>query len=178
MIHFAFTTSTLPFSKLTKWGLNTDCSHFAIIFDEGQPSSIVFHSDFMGCSIDFLSNFLKRNTLVHKLGFKDRLTLEEEENVYQALISRSYKKSYDYGAYLFWCMNILANKLFNSKISKKNLWESKDSFLCTEVYSALSGLEFSKNVKFPTIENTSMIKPHDLYEELRDCPFIDEHVII
>jgi len=178
LISFLFTTSSLPFSALTKWGLNTDCSHFAIGFDLDQPSGIIFHSDFMGCHIDFYSNFVKKNKVVHRLEFKDRLTLREEENVYQALISGAYKKGYDYGAYLFWAFNILGNKLFNLKISKKNLWQSKDYYLCTEVYSTLAGLEFSKNVSFPNVDNTSMLKPHDLYEELSCCKFLVDCAII
>jgi len=171
MISFLFTTSSLPFSKLTRWGLDTDCSHFALGFDLDRPSGIVFHSDFMGVHIDFFSHFLVKNRIVHGLEFTDKLTLDQEELIYTSIIQPNYKHGYDYGAYLFWCLNIIGNKAFNLEISKKNLWESKEKYLCTEIYSSLCGVKVTETITFPTIKNTSMINPYDLYLELKACPF-------
>lgn len=171
MLSLLFTTSDKPLSRLTRWGLETDCSHFAVGFDIHRPSGIIFHSNVVGVELAFYREFQKNNRIIHALGTYG-LSLEDEEKVYLAIVSKAYGGSYDYGAWAFWALNILGNKLFNLDVSKKNLWNSKNSYLCTEIYQGLSGLHVSDHVTFPRIDNTSMIKPHEIYEVLRACPFV------
>lgn len=173
MIELLFTTSKKTFSKLTRWGLGTDCSHFVIGFDLDKPSGIVFHSDFSGVHIDFYSHFIENNMVVHRLKFNQSLNINEEELVYQAIIEKTYKSNYDYGAYLFWSINIIGNKLLNLPICKKNLWNSKGLFLCTEVYESLSGLWINAQITLPKI-NLDMLSPCDLYRCLKDQPYFKD----
>ena len=173
MISFLFTTSNLPFSAITRWGLNTDCSHFAVGFDLNRASGIVFHSDFKGVRVQFYDDFKKHNRVIHRLEFTQSLSLLQEEAIYSAIVYNKLSKGYDYGAFAFWAINIIGNKLFNLDICKNNLWESKDSYLCTEVFSGLSGLRLGANITFPKISG-SMIVPHELFGCLNSLPFLSE----
>lgn len=173
MISFLFTTSNLPFSALTRWGLGSDCSHFAIGFDLHKASGIVFHSDFKGVRVQFYDDFRTHNKIIHRLEFTQSITLLQEETLYQAIVSQKIHRGYDYGAFMFWAINIIGHKSFNLEICKVNLWESKDSYLCTEIYSGLSGLKAGASITFPIITG-SMIAPHELYGCLKSLPFLSE----
>lgn len=171
MIELLFTTSDYKFSKLARWGLNTDCSHFAVGFDLNRASGIVFHSDFKGVRVQFYDDFKRHNRVIHRLEFTQSLSLLQEESIYSAIVYNKLSKSYDYGAFMFWAINIIGHKAFNLQICKNNLWESKDSYLCTELYSGLSGLKIGQSVTFPEVPG-SMISPHDLFRCLSSQPFL------
>lgn len=168
MIELLFTTSDYKFSRIARWALGSDCSHFAISMD----NAIVFHSNFMGAHIEPYSIFMQKNKVVHRLGFKTALRLSQEEIIYQKLIKLDYGKRYDIGAMLFLGLNLIAKKIFSLPLSKKNLWEDKDLLICTEVYSSLLELELG-TITFPKIEKLTMTKPHDLFLVLSSLPFLE-----
>lgn len=167
MIELLFTTSDYKFSKLARWALKSDCSHFAISMDRG----IVFHSNFYGVHIEPYSVFMQKNKVIHSLTFKLPLRMSREERVYQKLIKLDYGKGYDFGAMLFLGLNLIAKKIFNLPLSKKNLWQDKDLLICTELYSSLLELELD-TITFPKVEKLTMTKPHDLFLELSSLPFL------
>lgn len=168
MIELLFTTSNYKFSKLARWALGSDCSHFAIAMDRG----IVFHSNFSGAHIEPYSVFIQKNKVIHRLGFKTALRLSQEEIIYQKLIKLDYGKGYDFGAMFFLGLNLIAKKIFNLPLSKKNLWQDKDLLICTELYTGLLGLELG-TITFPKIEKLTMTKPHDLFLVLSSLPFLE-----
>lgn len=167
MIELLFTTSDYKFSRLARWALDSDCSHFAINLDNG----LVFHSNFYGCHIEPYSVFMQKNKVIHRLSFNPILRQSQEEKIYQRLINIEYGKGYDFGAMLFLGLNLIMKKIFNLPLSKKNLWQDKDLSICTEVYSSLLGLELG-TITFPKIDKLTMMKPHCLYLELSSLPFI------
>ena len=171
MIELLFTTSDYKFSRLARWALKSDCSHFAIAMDRG----IVFHSNFSGAHIEPYSVFMQKNKIIHSLTFKLPLRISQEERVYQKLIKLNYGKRYDIGAMLFLGLNLIAKKIFSLPLSKKNLWEDKDLLICTEVYSSLLELELG-TITFPKIEKLTMTKPHELFLELSSLPFLTTSV--
>lgn len=168
MIELLFTTSDYKFSRLARWALGSDCSHFAVGMDKG----IVFHSNFSGAHIEPYSVFMQKNKVIHRLGFNTALRLSQEEIIYQKLIKLDYGKRYDIGAMLFLGINLIAKKIFSLPLSKKNLWEDKDLLICTEVYSSLLELELG-TITFPKIEKLTMTKPHDLFLVLSSLPFLE-----
>lgn len=167
MIELLFTTSDYKFSRLARWALGSDCSHFAIAMDKG----IVFHSNFSGVHIEPYSVFMATSTVVHSLKFKMPLRVSQEEKIYQNLIALNYGKRYDIGGMLFLGLNFIAKKIFNLPLSKKNLWIDKDYYFCTEVLGSLLELDFG-TFTFPKIENITMKKPHDIFLELSSLPFL------
>lgn len=166
MIELLFTTSPKNFSKLARWALKSDCSHFAVNFDNG----IVFHSNFLGAHIEPYQVFAKENFIIHRLRFCD-MPLKDEEMLYQKLINIEYGKGYDFGAMLFLGLNLISLRFRDDYLFKFNLWNTKDYLICTEILECLSGMEFSQ-FTFPIIDNIAMKKPHDLYLELKSLPFL------
>lgn len=167
MIELLFTTSDYKFSRLARWALNSDCSHFAILMDR----KIVFHSNFTGVHIEPIQSFLKMNHIIHRLQLNTLPTLQQEDELWLRLIDINYGKSYDVGAMLFLGFNLIAHKLVNWPISKNNLWQTKEAFICTEILESLSGLKLG-SATFPDMGRVDMRKPHDLYLEIKSFPFL------
>lgn len=167
MIELLFTTSDYKFSRLARWALESDCSHFAILMDR----KIVFHSNFTGVHIEPLQSFLKMNQIIHRLQFNTLPTLPQEDELWLRLIDMNYGKPYDIGAMLFLGLNLIGNKLMNLPLSKNNLWQTKEGFICTELLESLSGLKLG-SATFPDIGQVEMLTPHDLFLELSSLPFI------
>lgn len=167
MIELLFTTSDYKFSRLARWALGSDCSHFAINMDNG----LVFHSNFLGVHIEPYSVFMQKNKVIHSLTFKTPLRISREERVYQKLIRLDYGKGYDFGAMFFLGLNLIAKKIFNLPLAKNNLWQDKDLLICTELYSSLLELELD-TITFPKVEKLTMTKPHELFLVLSSLPFL------
>jgi hypothetical protein len=167
MIELMFTTSDFAFSRLARWATDSDCSHFAICFDR----RVVFHSNFSGPHIEPIETFVKKNHVIHKLEFTTIPTLAQEDALWSNLININYGKSYDFGAMLFLGLNLIGHKLINIDISNKNLWKTKEGFICTELLESLSGLSFG-SATFPDFKNIEMLRPHDLYLELSCLQFL------
>lgn len=167
MIELLFTTSDYKFSRLARWALDSDCSHFAVRFDR----RVIFHSNFLGVHIEPWDTFKQHNAVVHCLTINTTPSLEQEEELWQRLIRLNYGQPYDYGAMLFLGLNLIGKRLFNLPLSKNNLWMAKESFICTELLESLSGLKLG-SATFPDLGNVEMTKPHDLYLELSGLPFI------
>ena len=109
MIELLFTTSDYKFSRLARWALNSDCSHFAILMDR----KIVFHSNFAGAHIEPIQSFLKMNHIIHRFQFNTLPTLQQEDELWLRLIDMNYGKPYDFGAMLFLGLNLIGKKLVN-----------------------------------------------------------------
>lgn len=167
MIELLFTTSDYKFSKLARWALDSDCSHFAICFDR----RVVFHSNFSGPHIEPIEIFNKKNHIIHKLEFTTIPTLAQEDTLWSNLININYGKSYDFGAMLFLGLNLIGKKLINLELSQNNLWKTKEGFICTELLESLSGLSFG-SATFPDFKNIEMLTPHDLFLELSCLQFL------
>lgn len=119
-------SGTLPLSKLIMWGLNEPVSHFAICFD----NSIVFHSDLTGMHISWLPTFLEEHKIVYTVDLE--LPLEQEEAIYQSVITKYDGSGYDYGAFAYFIWRAALLKFFKMPLPNSNPWGSKTRFLCDE----------------------------------------------
>lgn len=145
----------LPLSKFIMWGLSEPVSHFAMVFD----NKIVFHSDLTGVHIAWLDTFLKTHTVVYEKTLK--MTLKQEEAVYQNIISKYDGKGYDYGGFLYFCYRGFLKKFFKKAMPEKNIWGSKRGFLCTEMVSVLPDTIVPKEIKEMDL---AMVSPYVLWK--------------
>ena len=123
--------SNLPLSILIRWGLKEDCSHLVAEFD----NRLAIHSNLLGVHLQWAPHLREHCTVVHEFEFK--LTLEQEEEVYLALINLTEGKPYDFGAFAYFGWRAILWRIFGLAIPKRNRWGKKDHFLCTEIAAAL-----------------------------------------
>lgn len=127
MIRLLWTKSNKPLSKLIRWCFNEPCSHFAISFDD----RFVFHTDLLGSTPTFFHWFMDSHVLVHALEFHPGT--ETEDLVWDLIVARfDRKKSYDFGAFLYFALCAISHKMFKTKMPTKNIWGSSTSYLCEE----------------------------------------------
>ena len=150
-------------SKLIQWGLDSDCSHFAISFDEdARGRGIAFHSYGSGTQLEWLRDFKKKYTVVHSLQSSQYLNLADEESIYKAILEEEAGRSYDYPALIYFALVVAWNKLTGRKnLPIKNRWQRSNMRLCTgiapTVFKALS-------VPMPSGIDAEMVSPVELYE--------------
>lgn len=149
-------------SRLIRWGLESDCSHFAVCFDEDAAGrGIVFHSSAAGTQMVWLRDFIDSHTVVHALEPRVPLSLEGEEGVYKAILSTEAGLDYDWAALGWWAWRALLHKTTRYAIGSSNQWQSRSKRLCTGIapaaYRAL-GVPQPPNIDF------EMIAPHRLHE--------------
>lgn len=154
-----WTKSSLPLSKLIRWGLKEESSHIAIVFDD----KIVFQSNLFGVHIDWFNSFKKKCTIVYEI--EQKLPLEQEEAIYQAIINKDDGKSYDYKAfaYFIWCG--ILKKFFNKPLPAVNKWNNVDSFICVELLSLLPEGSFPNQEKLP--KDLSMMSPEMVHNIIK-----------
>lgn len=164
-----FVTSNLLGARFIRWGLGTDCSHFAVCFDEDSLGrGIVFHSYGVGAQLEWLGHFQKKNITVHSLEFVAKLTLQEEEGIYKSLLSEYYGEGYDYKALLYWTWRGILNKFFKVPLPPKNRWAVDGYQLCTGL---AKGVQVIAELAKTSGMDLEMVKPHDLYHLLLDSGF-------
>ena len=130
-----FTTSGKIGSKLIRWGTGCDCSHFAVSFDEGPTSGIVFHSHLEGVNIAPYPWFIQQNKVIHSLS---PIAAMDEEAIYQKMVNMFYGKPYDKLAFTYFAWSALKHKLFGSPWPVTNPWGESNAYLCTEIAAALA----------------------------------------
>jgi len=155
MISVVFTRSKLPGSKLIRWLYGGLSSHMAIVLDD----RLVFHSNFSGTQLKWLSSFMKKNEFVFQSDLY-WLIPEEEELIYQRLIKYDEKK-YDFKAGLYLLFAGLFNRILGTKIPKSNPWSDKRAYLCIELIEVLSVIGLS-------IGHLDIMFPDHVYYQLRD----------
>jgi hypothetical protein len=163
-VKLLFVKSSKPASKLIQWGLKSDCSHFAVCFDEqANGSGIVFHSVLGGATLEWFGLFKKQYDVVHALEFKTRLTLADEEDIYQGMLSQYSGQSYDYFAFMYWFYVALKWRVFGKPIPLKNSWAKAGFNLCTGL---AAGVKWINQWAQENNIDLEMIAPHDLHEKL------------
>lgn len=155
-------------SRLIRWGLDSDCSHFAVCFDEGDAlgtvsKGIVFHSYGKGTQLSWLKTFLRHYTVVHALEPVATLSREQEEAVYAAVLEAEDDRAYDYPGLLWFAWRGVLFKLFGWAVGGVNRWQRREWRLCTGVApTVLKALGVDLKVSDP-----EMVPPHDLYLKAR-----------
>ena len=113
------------FSRLIKWGTNSEVSHVAIEFDNG----IIIHSTGMGVDLDYKTYFYNKNNVI----YYTEVEHPQENRLMHELFSDFEGKTYDFGAVLYLFMFFLIKKVFNYEISTKNRWAKSNFYMCTEL---------------------------------------------
>lgn len=151
-----FVKGTLPLSKLIMWGLDEPVSHFAVLFDD----KIVFHSDLTGVHISWYPTFLKSHEVVFETEFHEA-NLNEEEEVYQSIVSKYDGKKYDYGAFIYFIYRGFLKKIFNKSMPKVNPFGKSGGFLCTEIAELLPDWVIPAIIK--KNNDLGMVSPYQLW---------------
>lgn len=170
-IHFLFTKNSLVGSKIIRWGLRENSSHFAIGFDLGSSNrGIIFHSNFHGLKIDWANDFLKKNDIIHQLEPVLDLKLEAEERLYQAVV-KNYGKAYDYKGFFFFILAAAWGKITRRELPRRNPWGDNRAFLCTEVAEEMRA-ELLDIFQVTLPHTRGALSPGRLYETLKTSPFL------
>jgi hypothetical protein len=152
------TKNSSPLSWLIRYTTKEEASHFAIVFD----NRLVFHSNLYGAHPIFKSKLTKSSQIVEELEIKT--TLEKEEEVFQLIENKFDGKEYDYLSLIFWFIQAIPYLLANKPLHKipKNLWNSEDQYVCTEVAYALTPI-------FPNLKDTdlSTLTPQSILKLLK-----------
>jgi len=160
-----FATSDLAGSKLIRWTLGEDCSHMAVCFDDrANGSGIVFESIAGGAKLLWFGEFKKHRRVIHALSFKDTLTLEEEEAIYQGMLARYSGQSYDWAAMAFWVWHgLILWRIFGKSLPKKNAWAKSGYNLCTGLAAGVPWVDaWAKKYSI----DLEMVGPQQLYRAL------------
>lgn len=156
-------------SKAIRWGLDSDCSHFAVSFNEsevrefafGDNYGIVFHSYGKGTQIEWLKTFLEKYEVRHALEPAIDLSIYSEEEVFEAVLESEAKRPYDYRGMAWFAWRALLYKALSWKVGGINRWQSEEARLCTGIAPAVLR---ALGVSFPSgVMDVEMIPPHDLY---------------
>lgn len=126
-----FTKSSLPLSKLIRWGFNEPTSHVAIMFD----NKLVFQSNLLGVGLEGIYRFQAAAEIVFTIDVP--MNLKSEEQIYQNLLSQYDGKSYDFKAFAYFGYRVILKKLFGKPMPDKNSWQRPDAFLCDGLLAAL-----------------------------------------
>lgn len=137
-----FTKSNYIASKIIRNVTKEDVSHVAI-----QNAGFVIHSNFTGCRIDVIQDFLQHSDIVHSVEIP-----YNRELLHSALQLVGSHKSYDFGGMFY-----LWLRAYLPFLPKKNLWQSSSMYLCTEF---LTEVLYGKQ--------DSMITPYQLYLKLKE----------
>ncbi len=168
-----WTTSNGVGARLIRWGLNTDCSHFAICFDEDEDGKgFVFHSHFNGAKPVWMAEFLKKNRIVHCLKFRNPPALEKEEQLWKSIVSEFYGQPYDYRALAFWAWRAILYRVTGNGFPERNYWGVKGHNLCTAIALGLEKA-WPERFSFKGSDN-EMISPHSLYNNLSKSQYLED----
>ena len=149
-----------------------------IIFD----NKLVFHSNLEGgMHVDWLSRIMESDHIVKCFEPRVDLSVEDEEVIYQDILSKHNREPYDLAGVLYLTWRVFLKKFFNKPFPEKNPADSEMQSFCVEAVQAL-GKSFAARLGFsmwPT-ENLSMIDPSTLMrmfeenEQLRGCPTLSQ----
>jgi hypothetical protein len=128
-----------------------------VVFDNG----IVFHSNLMGTHVEWYGSFVKRCTIVYQKEIQ--LSLIDEEAIFQSILNTYDSKGYDFGAfgYFVWCA--ILYRTIGKPFPTRNVLNSNDKFLCTELAAVLPDKLVSPAVK---AKDLSIVSPYRLYQEI------------
>lgn len=172
---FLWTTSKRLSSKVITWGLEEDCSHFAMVFDEKPEGyGIVLHSELQGVHFSWWNDFRATHEIRHALRPKN-FSIWHEETFYQAVVKKFYGHPYDKRAFCYWVYRAVLKKFLGEPIPSMNNWGCPSSFLCTALAEALQ--EPSSSLLLVSLEglkDLEMVSPHTLYERMRQSRMLEE----
>lgn len=155
-----WTKSNKLLSIFIRWGLNTDCSHFAIVFNS-PAGGLLFESNLLGTHPKFYKNYKKHVTIVHEIDLN--IDIETENLIWDKVVDEYDGKPYDYPAFIYFIFRAVLKKLFKIPFPKKNKWGRNDMFICDELYEIPYKNKISPDLKI----DLAITPPHEVYEILQ-----------
>ena len=160
-----WTKSNRPLSVLIRWILNTDCSHFAIVFNS-PAGGLMFQSNLLGTHPKFYKTAQKSMAVVHEINLD--ISVDQENKIWDIIVDKYDGKSYDFGAFLYFGWRALLRKIFKKPLPTNNPWAKEENYLCDEIYEALEDIAPKVSL------DLSITPPCNLYKELKDIYKIEE----
>ncbi len=158
MIEFLWTTTDEWESRLIKWGLDEDCSHFAIRFGD-----VIFQSYEGRVREDTWWDFQKGKTVIHSARPK-MINQAEVIAMHKKLRETIGDKGYDFLAILYWGWRGVLKKFFGIPIPKTNRWGTGKKYYCVEILDPIrKELEKCCDINFEGMD-MEMISPHMLFD--------------
>lgn len=148
-----FTKGPSILSKAIRAATGEPVSHVALMFGR-----IVIHANLLGVHIEWAKNFLKHSEIVYALHRDPPEVFQEtrDNDRLDKMLAQYEFTMYDFGALLFLGLNYLLHKTIRVPMAKSNLWQSKQTLMCTEwVTEYVNG------------EQNSVITPYQLYLKLK-----------
>jgi len=156
-----WTKSNLVLSNIIRWGLETDCSHFALVFNS-PAGGLMFESNLMGTHPKFFRNAQKSFEIVHLIELN--LPIEIEDRIWDRIVDKYDSRDYDYPGFFYFAWRGLLKKVFKIPFPKKNKWAKDNAFLCDEVYKCL----IEENIVPDLNIDLAITPPHEIYEKLSE----------
>ena len=153
-----------PTSKLIRWGLSEESSHFAICFFIGEGAIVLEQVMTCGFRVTWLDKFLKHNKVVYALQ-PNGLTEKESRRLFEALMSRFSGSGYDYGSFAYFCWRVFLLKFVGAPLPDKSQWGDKD-VLCTGLAKVVQ--EIKPEWLSTRITDFDIVSPGLLYDNMLD----------
>jgi hypothetical protein len=172
---FLWTTAPKIGSKAICWALEEPVSHFSMVFDESESGfGIVFQSTLSnGVGFDWFRDFYQAHRIIYALRPKP-ITFQEEEKIYQSIVSRSYGAQYDWPLFAEFGFYAIRRRVTGQPLPARGRLGSKSAYLCTELGQSLH--EFCPD--YVPLLPGDLITPFQLYnlmkqsESLETVPWI------
>lgn len=146
-------------SRAIKYFLDEPIAHIAFMFDH----KMVIHSHLQGVDVIWADDFCNSNTIHTSKPFN--LTLEQEEEVYRALITVAHH-DYDKKAFAYFAYAGFKKKVFKTPLPKENPWGEKNKYLCTELAGLLPDFIFRTKLNPFKGRDLEMITPYQVVKEI------------
>ena len=150
----------MPLSVLIRWFLNSDCSHFTVVF-KAEDGGLMFESNLLGTHPKFYKTALKHMTVVHEIELN--IGVDSENYIWDLIVDKVDGSPYNYAGFFYFCSRAILLKLFKIPLPHYNLFRKNGAYLCTQIFNELQVLSEEK-----IAIDTAMISPQGLFEYAKD----------
>lgn len=165
-----------PISKLIRWGLDEEMSHFAMCFFPQYGGVVVEQVIAGGFTVSWLPHYVKKNKVTHCLQPKT-LSHEDEVKLFIATMTRFSGTKYDFGSFVYFGWRAFLRKFFKKPLPDVSQWGRKRDTLCT-------GLAAIVQTLFPDwlstkVDDFEVVTPGRLLHYMRESnKFIEKPITI
>jgi len=169
-----WTKNKLPGSKLIRWGLSEDVSHFACAFFVSKDKGLVVHQKLHGFSIDWLPKWRDKNDVVFSLKPKEA-DKERDRKILHGIMNRFYGTRYDALGFLYFTWRAFLYKFFGVGLPVKNKWSEEEEPLCTGIAKILQDAQ--PLWFFRSVRDFDIVTPQRLFNNMRSSGQFDDATI-
>lgn len=156
---FLFTTNQKIGAKAIRWGLDTDVSHFAVLFLSNLKEHGIVIESRLGYRVKprWFSDFAAENRIVSALRPKG-LTAQGSILLYQDILDRVGGQGYDWKGVGFLTVAVLIyRKLLNKPLPKDNKWGDKELQYCSEVMWSIKDFLTDRGVNMEKYDSQMLL---------------------